>query len=48
MKGAALKSDREALKCNGQALNGDCEALKRTLNSNGNALKGDEPDAKGR
>ena len=46
MIGAALKSNREALKGNG-ALNDDREALKRTLRSNGNALKGDEPSAKG-
>ena len=32
--GAALKSDREALKVN--------EVLKRTLRSNGNVLKGDK------
>ena len=46
MMGAALQGDREALKGNGEALN--CEALKRTLKSNGNALKSDEPGAKGR
>ena len=45
--GVALKIDREALKGNGGALNGDSEALKRTLRSNGNALNGDEPGAKG-
>ena len=31
----------------GEALNGDREALKRTFRRNGNALKGDEPGAKG-
>ena len=31
----------------GKALNGDREALKRTFRSNRNALKGDEPGAKG-
>ena len=45
MMGVALKSDREASKGNVEALNGDREALKRTLR---NALKGDEPGAKGR
>ena len=45
--GFALKSDREALKGNKEALNVDHEALKRTLRSNGNALNGDEPGAKG-
>ena len=44
----SLKSDRESLKGNGEALNCDRGALKRTLRSNGNALKGDEPGAEGR
>ena len=41
--GAALKIDREALKGNGEALNVDLDALKSTLRSNGNVVKGDEP-----
>ena len=46
--GATLKSDREALEGNGEMLNGDREALKRMLRSNGNAVKDDKPGAKGR
>ena len=40
MMGAALESDRQALKGNWEALNG--EALKRTLGTDGNALLWDE------
>ena len=51
MMGAALKSDRDTLKGDGEALNmfnGDREALKRTLRSYENASKDDKPCAKGR
>ena len=47
----AIKGDEEELKSNGKSLihsNGDRKALKRTLRSNGNELKGDEPGAKWR
>ena len=45
--GVVLKSDREGLKGNGEALIDDREALKRKLGRNGNASKSDEPGAKG-